>query len=254
LLGEHAVVYGVPAIAAGIERGAHARAALTRGASRLQLAGETIETTTDTELGRAFEALLDELGQSGVEVTVELTMPAGVGLGASAAIGVAVARAVYRLYTRDSTGEGSSIEHLVLPSPLELVVAIAGPPASTRAMVEGVRAMKERQPEVFDKTIEAIRTLVKNARLALQAGDGFAVGRLFDLNQMLLAGLFVSTESIEHACRVARDAGASGAKLTGAGGGGCVIALPAKGESEHVLAAWRAEGFECFSTTVRSRA
>jgi mevalonate kinase len=70
-----------------------------------------------------------------------------------------------------------------------------------------------------------------------------------DLNQMLLSGLMVSTEGIERACASARTAGALGAKLTGAGGGGAVIAL-ADLDPEPVLAAWRSEGLVCFAATV----
>jgi mevalonate kinase len=73
-----------------------------------------------------------------------------------------------------------------------------------------------------------------------------------DLNQMLLSGLFLSTEGIERACHIARSAGALGAKLTGSGGGGCVIALT-DGEAEGVLAAWQKAGLQCFSTRVLSQ-
>lgn len=97
-----------------------------------------------------------------------------------------------------------------------------------------------------------IESLVKNARLALEAGDVTGLGRLLDLNQMLLSGLMVSTEEIETACRVAREAGALGAKLTGAGGGGAVIAL-CEADPEPVLDAWRRQGLTCFSTRVAAR-
>jgi mevalonate kinase len=70
-----------------------------------------------------------------------------------------------------------------------------------------------------------------------------------DLNQMLLSGLMLSTEGIERACQTARLAGALGAKLTGAGGGGCVVAL-ADLDPEPVLTAWKNEGFVCFSAMV----
>jgi mevalonate kinase len=72
-----------------------------------------------------------------------------------------------------------------------------------------------------------------------------------DLNQMLLSGLFVSTPDIERLCELARGAGALGAKLTGAGGGGSVVALVASAAAgEAVLAAWKADGFDGFATMV----
>jgi len=82
-----------------------------------------------------------------------------------------------------------------------------------------------------------------------------------DLNQMVLAGLFLSTEPIERLCRLAREAGALGAKLTGSGGGGAVLALvpPATtdgvpGETASaVLDAWQKAGFEGFVTRIAAR-
>ena len=118
-------------------------------------------------------------------------------------------------------------------------------------MVDGVAKMRARKPDVVAKTFEGIRSLVSNARLAIEAGDRVALGKLMDLNQMLLCGLFVSSPEIERMCGSAREAGALGAKLTGAGGGGCVVALvPSAAVGEAVLAAWRADGFDGFLTTV----
>jgi len=118
-------------------------------------------------------------------------------------------------------------------------------------MVAEVARLKARRPEVFAKSMEGIRSLVKNARLALEAGDVPGLGRLMDLNQMLLSGLMVSTAEIEQACRIARDAGAFGAKLTGAGGGGAVVAVCDR-DPAPVLRAWRDAGLDCFSATVES--
>ena len=120
-------------------------------------------------------------------------------------------------------------------------------------MVEAVARLRDRRPETTQKTFDAIHTLVKNARLAIEAGDRRAVGQLLDLNQMLLSGLFVSTPEIEQMCAAARGAGAFGAKLTGAGGGGCVVALVDTPEiGARVLSAWKADGFDGFSTTFGS--
>jgi mevalonate kinase len=121
--------------------------------------------------------------------------------------------------------------------------------SGTKAMVEAVARLRQRRPEVVDNSFEAIRALVSNARLAIEAGDRLALGRLMDLNQMLLGGLFVSTPEIERMCALARDAGALGAKLTGAGGGGCVVALAGGAtNAQRILDAWTAEGFWGFST------
>jgi mevalonate kinase len=118
-------------------------------------------------------------------------------------------------------------------------------------MVQAVAQLRSRKPELVDKCFEGIDALVGNARLATEAGDRHALGRLMDLNQMLLSGLFVSTPEIERMCAIARDAGALGAKLTGAGGGGSVIALVAtSAQADAVLAAWKRAGFDGFAARI----
>jgi mevalonate kinase len=285
LLGEHAVVYGTPAIAVGIERGVRATAhAITDGPSRLFVRTWDIEVAEDDaekDLARAFQSLLSvaPVAQP-LRVEADVDLPPGGGLGCSAALGVAVARAVDRdapdariteramAWERVFHGNPSGIDAAVAASGgciqfdkergfetvhalggLTLCVGHTGNASSTKAMVESVARLRARRPEVVEKAFQGIQALVRNARLALEAGDRFALGRLMDLNQMILSGLFVSTPEIEHMCALARDAGADGAKLTGAGGGGCVVVLVGSEEaSARVLEAWRGAKFEAFAT------
>jgi mevalonate kinase len=250
------------------------------------------------DLARAFLAVLEATrvagkGLAGVPVLVEAEadLPPGGGLGCSAALGVAVARALdpsandvqiaeratawERVFHGNPSGidtavaasggfvrfkrgegEGASrapnvIEPVRARGSLLFCVGHSGIASSTKTMVESVAQLRARRPEVVEKAFEGIRVLVENARLALEAGDRFALGRLMDLNQMLLSGLFVSSPEIERMCGLARDAGALGAKLTGAGGGGCVLALvPNSLTAEKVLEAWKADGFDGFATKV----
>jgi mevalonate kinase len=118
-------------------------------------------------------------------------------------------------------------------------------------MVEGLARLRARKSEMVDRSIAGIASLVDNAALAIEAGDLPGLGKLMDLNQMLLAGLMLSTAELEELCAVARAAGALGAKLTGKGGGGAAIALcEAPEAAAPVLAAWRSAGYEGFSTRV----
>jgi len=265
LLGEHAVVHGTPALAAGIDRGA--RAVATRGPARLSVApwGVSVPRTDPLPLARAFDALLTALDVDDVAVEAEIALPGGAGLGSSAALGVAVLRAIDQLrgverdqasaedlalvWERIFHGNPSGIDTALALSggvavylrhpppgtprlrpvrpkaPLRLVVGESGESGSTKAMVEEVARQLARAPERTRKTFAAIEALVNNAERALRDGDLRALGQLMDMNQALLASLMVSTAALEEMCLAARGAGALGAKLTGGGGGGCMIAL-----------------------------
>jgi mevalonate kinase len=283
LFGEHAVVYGVPAIAVGISAGADARA-LPAAAASISIGDFRARAGDGSELALALEALLAALGAPPHALEVELGLPAGAGLGASAALGVAIARAVLEalgelpgearvlraaaawegVFHGSASGidaaaafhggclwysRGDGARPLEPGAELSLAIALAGPPAPTRSMVESVARLKSRRPELVDKALAGIRALVENARLSLEAGDRRSLGQLMDLNHMILSGLFLSTEGIETTCTIAREAGALGAKLTGAGGGGAVVAL-VEDDAEPVLAAWRAAGLHCFAARV----
>lgn len=282
LLGEHAVVYGVPAIAAGLSKGARATARSAES-SRLTIGTSRVSPEDGSDLGKAFGALLAELGNPHCEVELEIDLPVGAGLGSSAAMAVATARAVIGIeggsddervlraataWERVFHGNPSGIDTaaaalsgclwftksegaspITLGAPLCLAIAVAAPPASTKLMVESVARLKERRPTLVTKALDGIHSLVKNARLALEAGDIPGLGGLLDLNHMILAGLHLSSEELEDARRIAREAGALGAKLTGAGGGGSIVALCDR-DPEPVLAAWRAKNIECFGASV----
>jgi mevalonate kinase len=304
LFGEHAVVYGVPAIVLGIDRGARAfarslDASESAGASsELALGAEghgqtlVVSARDPSDLGRAFAALLDACEvRTPARVEAMADLPAAAGLGCSAALGVAIVRALDAWLGRpvapptdtveramawekvfhgnpsgvDATAaarggcllyerreERAHIHEIVLKSPLSLAVGHTGIPSTTRAMVEHVAKLRDRRPELVLRSFEGIRSLVANARLALEANDSVGLGRLMDLNQMLLSGLMLSTEEIEAMCRLAREAGALGAKLTGSGGGGCVVAL-AESDPEPILARWEKAGFRSFATRALGR-
>jgi mevalonate kinase len=267
LLGEHAVVHGCPAIAVGIERGVTAEARpADRNILRLSPWGLTLEPDPvgSEPLERAFAAALALYHERPtLEVSAEVELPAGAGLGCSAAIGVAVLDAIdealniqrsrtelaeaalvwERIFHGNPSGidntmsavggvalyrKGEPLQPLRSNKPLHLVIGYSGESSSTKEMVASVARQLEEEPERVNKAFEAIEVLVRNARLAIEAGDHIALGQLLDLNHTILSSLMLCTTKLEEMCQSARAAGALGAKMTGAGGGGCMFALAPK--------------------------
>jgi mevalonate kinase len=278
LFGEHAVVFGADALAASLSPGAACDARPSSMGSTLSVApwGSTFVPGDGSELGRAVGLLVEAMGSGDAALSLTLHLPGGGGLGSSAAMGVACARALAEMGGRTLTDEAllgyalgwekvfhgnpSGVDHTLAAlggvglfnradgfrrvatrGPLRLCLGDSGERASTREMVDGVARLRERRPEAVERAVEAIGVIARNGALALQAGDARGLGELMDLNQNLLATLLVSTERLEDLCASARSSGALGAKLTGAGGGGCVIAL-APGREQEVLRGWKALG------------
>ena len=294
LLGEHSVVHGRPALAAGLSRGARADATtISKGPStaRFVFTDAQVDVTAveDAEhpLGRALAALLGTYETAHpVHVQVTLELPAGAGLGASAAMGVATSAALDTLWgiartpgeraTQTLTWErvfhgnpsgvdntmaavggvalftrGAALQAVHTRRPLVLVVGHSGEASETKEMVALVAQQLEREPARIGELFDAIAALVRNARLAVEAGDVRALGQLMDMNHSLLSALMLSTPRLETLCAAARGAGALGAKVTGAGGGGCMVALaPEQDTAALILDALRACGAEGFITEV----
>jgi mevalonate kinase len=292
LLGEHAVVYGVPAIAVGIDRGVRAQATTCNDGepSRLRVPAWNIavdDRIVDNDLAKAFRALIATVRRDGrvlrpQAVDARADIPPGGGLGCSAAMGVAITRAIDPLADEDAIqryamewervfhGNPSGVDAAVATrggcvffrksdglepvrtrGVLHLCVGDSGRPASTKVMVDSVARLRLERPRIVRDVFDGIRALVHSARVAIEAGDAPALGRLMDHNQILLGRLGVSNNSIERMCSLARCAGALGGKLTGAGGGGSVVALVASARvAEQVLAVWRGEGYGGFATAV----
>jgi mevalonate kinase len=108
---------------------------------------------------------------------------------------------------------------------VSLVVGYSGVKANTPAIVKDIAGKKDSQPEKVNRIFEAIGKLVLQAKEAGDKKDWETVGKLMKLNQEYLRDLGVSTEKLESMIYAAKQAGAYGAKLSGAGGGDCMIAL-----------------------------
>jgi mevalonate kinase len=263
LLGEHAVVYGRPALAAALRPGVEVEVVRGRGplveTDRRELAG-------DARPGQLVGDAASCLGLDPREwvARIHAELPAGRGLGSSAALVIAVLRALAdaagtTLSTDDERALGRRLEAIfhgtpsgidptaaaepagrcfrfvrgepptVTPlrprTPLPLVIAFGARPRSTGAAVGGLRERWEADRASYERLFDGVAAAVEAGARAAEAGDVAALGRAFDENQALLEELGVSAPEVETLIDVARRGGALGAKLTGGGAGGAVIAL-----------------------------
>ncbi len=273
LFGEHSVVHGRPALALAVERGSEVSAtpAPTRsegGTTTLHILPWDVTVGTGEAVNEGREPLQKALKvarafyDDDVEFALSATMrlPSGAGMGSSAALGVAVLRAMddarglsrpaQEIYERSLAWEGvfhgnpsgvdnamathggmaifkkgAPLSPIVPRHKVRLVAAYSGSSSSTKLMVESVARQFNKEPERIGKLFDSIASIVSNGRVALEQGDMKGLGQLMKMNQMLLGSLMLSTSEIEEMIAVAMEAGALGAKVTGAGGGGCIIAL-----------------------------
>jgi mevalonate kinase len=127
-----------------------------------------------------------------------------------------------------------------------LVIGDTGVKRSTRVQVAKVRNVRDRYPRVVEPIMRAGREIVLRAIDALREDDLETLGDLMNINHALLCGLGVSDESLERLIKAAWKADALGAKLTGAGGGGCIVALAENDKLEQVLESIQGVGGKAF--------
>lgn len=128
---------------------------------------------------------------------------------------------------------GTVIEPLSIPE-LPLVIGYSGVKADTVALISDVKKKLENEPQKMTRIFEAITKIVRDAKQKLSEGDWQRVGTLMNFNQEYLRDLGVSTEKLEAMIAAAKHAGAWGAKLSGAGGGDCMICVTSDDKRERV--------------------
>ena len=268
LLGEHAVVYGQPAIAIPIPT-IRLRAELTPRADskqqitsafyngRLADAGATRFAGVATLIRQLLVAF--DAQAVGFDLNIISDLPPERGMGSSAATAVAIVRAFYQAFATDlphavllrwadvservihgnpsgidvaTTSatrpqwliRGTAPKNLAMPHAGVLVIGDTGVQGQTKAAVAAVAA-KVQVDEAARARVSAIGEVTRRGAVALAENDLVALGRYMNADQDNLQLLGVSTAQIDRLVAAARTAGALGAKLTGSGMGGCVIAL-----------------------------
>ena len=145
------------------------------------------------------------------------------------------------------------VEPLNIRQPLHLVIGMTHAEGLTAKTVGNVREARERNPRLYEKIFDDIDALVLQAVSAIQDNDFGTLGELMNVCQGLLNALQVSTPELERLIGIARGAGALGAKLTGGGGGGAMVAL-CDGDTATVQQAIERQGFRAIAVTRRGRA
>ena len=154
-------------------------------------------------------------------------------------------------FKKNPSGGQDLVERLKTQTPIEIVICSTGKVANTKAMVEGVAERKKANPTKYDPLFNQAGDLAIAGRNALEAGNLEEVGRLMNENHRILQEIGVSSVDLDHLVDVARKQGAIGAKLTGGGGGGCMVALtPGKDLQERVANIFKAEGLEVLATKI----
>lgn len=148
-------------------------------------------------------------------------------------------------------GEKNVLERMHISRPVNIVMGNTGIVANTKEAVAGVRRRKEENPEKYAKIFAEAEVLVHEARDALEKMDLDRVGELMNKNHDLLQQIEVSCKELDFLVELARDHGAIGAKMTGGGLGGYMVALtPDKDTQEAVAKAMEKEGFMVLRTAI----
>jgi mevalonate kinase len=147
--------------------------------------------------------------------------------------------------------KGRPIELIKIKKLVEIVMGNTGVVTDTKLAVAGVRERKEKYPKKYAKIFKEAEDLAYKARKALESYDLKAVGKYMDENHKQLQAIELSCEELDFLVGIARKHGAIGAKLTGGGLGGNMVALtPGRELQEKVARAIEKEGFEVLRTEI----
>jgi mevalonate kinase len=271
LFGEHAVVYGRPAIAVPVSE-VQATACVEPGEAGQGVVivapdlGRQIalrDAAEDEPLARIVRLTLAQVKAKrdpDLTITVTSTVPAGRGMGSGAAVSTAIVRALSRHFDYWLTsraisdlvfqtevlyhGTPSGIDNTVISfekpiyfvkdegwevfwvgEPLWLAIADTGMASSTKEVVADLGQRYQADPAQYAPLFDRIGEIVIAARACIEQGQAEDLGQLMDENHALLQRLGVSCAELDRLVGTARSEGALGAKMSGAGWGGNMIAL-----------------------------
>ena len=287
LLGEHAVVYGQPCIVTAVDKRLTVSARRTSG-SQIKIDAPQVKETrfVDRAVGAFFLKYKVTSKNQGLSLSVHSDFTHQVGFGSSSAVSVATLKALSILYdipvtqkdifnlayqvTIDIQGVGSGFDIAAatyggtvyfrkggseisqLNTQLPIVVGYTGTKADTPILVRQVQEKYLKAKRRFNQIFKKIGSLVNQGKNALENKDWQTLGRLMDQNQDYLRQLGVSSPKLNSLISAAKAAGAWGAKLSGAGGGDCMIALVSQVNRQAVERALKVAGGEIITVNTHA--
>ncbi|MEZ5334960.1 MAG: mevalonate kinase [Methanolobus sp.] len=257
LFGEHAVVYGESAICCAVELRTKVHVEKNEDVVIDSILGST---GLDFEIHPYVSHVIEKMRQfadiKGVKIRIESELPVGSGLGSSAAVTVASIQALNQLYNcglslEDIANTGHEVEKLVQgnASPTDTYVSTMGGVvmipqrkklplincpivvgnthkfSSTKELVGNVSKLREEFPSIIEPILSDIGQMSLLAEKLVHENDYVTIGKLMNVNQGLLDAIGVGGAELSALVYAARSSGAISAKITGAGGGGCMVAL-----------------------------
>ena len=240
-------------------------------------------------IDRILEVMNIDVKKNPIKITVGGTLLAGSGVGASAASCVSLARALnaeFKLglpieeinrvawqgefpYHGVASGVDNTastygglllfqlikkqqhFEKIPTPKSFEIVLANSGITANTALLDEVTEKQRKEDPELLASRLKTITSQAHDMKRALEAGDLKIVGKIMSTNHKLLAEMEFSHEILDYLCKLALEKGALGAKVTGGGRGGYMVALtPGKKLQDTVASAFDQEGYKVIRATI----
>jgi mevalonate kinase len=286
ITGEHFVVHGAWALAAAIGRKVHVEVGDSDRFTAVSNRFRVGDATAFAPVGRVVASMAKEFSfKPALRISISSEVPEGSGLGSSAATMVALSSAISRLRSLELTasevtrfsmiGEraihgkpsgidaatcayggvllyrsGSPLRKVHFDGKRRILVVFSGKTRSTKRLIARVANQRDRYPNLFKCLRDSAGKMSLLAGESLATGDAKVLGRLMTLSHIMLSTVGVTSESLDYLVDLLLSLGCYGAKLTGAGGGGSVVAVAPQGKEKNILSELKARGFEAFVAVI----